>query len=203
MKRLMIRFIAVVFSVLLFSNASFAQSSGPIIANNILGGAGAGAVVGLSAGIFAYGMGDNYNPELLVNGAVYGFLSGAVLGTGVGVYEIANRTNASGFTVAEYAVGGTSIGALLGLVVATVPYMRDNNPEDFTIGLGLGGIIGAACGLGFAAIDIGSASAGGGSDDMLLSGKIGIQQETTGLVKYIPELSREPVICCRLVALTF
>ncbi|MCD4813822.1 hypothetical protein K8S19_09055 [bacterium] len=202
MKKQISRWIVVVFSVLLLSTVSKAQSSGPIIANNILGGAGAGAVVGLSVGVFAYGMGNNYNPDFLVNGAVYGFLTGAVLGTGVGVYEITNRTNASGFTVAEYAVGGTGIGALLGLVVATVPYMRDNNPEDFTIGLGLGGIIGAVVGLGFAAIDISTDSSGQG-DDMLLSGKIGLQHEAVGLVKYIPEATREPVVCCRLVALTF
>jgi hypothetical protein len=189
-------------SLLLGSVQASAQNRGPIIANNILGGAGAGAVVGLSAGMLAYGVDNNYNPELLINGAVYGFIGGALVGTGIGIYEITTETNDTGFTVAEYTMGGTWIGALMGGVVATIPYMRDGDPEDFTIGLGLGGIIGATLGLGFAVLDIGSRSSGGG-DDLLLSGKIGIYPDAEGLVQYIPETKRQPVWCCQVVSVSF
>lgn len=187
--------------MLLGSVACQALDRGPIIANNILGGAGAGVAVGLAAGTLAYGLDNNRNPELLLSGAVYGFLGGAILGTGVGIYEISTGTNDTGFTVSEYVVGGTGIGALLGLVVATIPYMKDGDPEDFTIGLGLGGVIGAAFGLGFAIIDINSRSTGG--DDLLLSGRIGIELETEYLPPVVLEMKREPVFLCRLMRVSF
>ncbi|MBN1596581.1 hypothetical protein JW933_11705 [candidate division FCPU426 bacterium] len=174
---------------------------GPIIANNILGGAGAGAIVGLAAGTLAYGLDNNYNPDLLVNGAVYGFISGVLLGTGVGVYEIVTERNDTGFTLAEYTIGGTGLGALIGVVVAIIPYMRDENPEDFTIGLGLGGVVGATFGLGFAVLDISARSTSGG--DMLLSGEIGVYPDAEGLKKYAAESRREPIFCCRMVRFEF
>jgi len=193
------QFIAICF--LVGSVSVYALDRGPIIANNILGGAGAGAVVGVAAGVLAYGLDNNTNPELLLNGALYGFISGAVLGTGIGIYEIVTERNDTGFTLAEYTLGGTGIGALLGVVVATIPYMRDGDPEDFTIGLGLGGVIGAAFGLGFAALDISARS--GSSDDILLSGEIGIYPDAAGLIPYVSETKREQVLCCRLMKFRF
>lgn len=178
-----------------------ATAKGPLIANNILGGAGAGLMVGLSAGTLAYGMGDNYNPDYLLSGAVYGFLTGAVVGTGLGIYEISTGRDDTGYTFSEYTIGGTGIGALLGVVIATLPYMRDKDPEDFTIGLGLGGLIGAAFGVGFAILDINSRAAGG--DDLLLSGRIGIEPEQTYAPVTGPAEIREPLVLCRVVTVTF
>jgi hypothetical protein len=181
--------------------SSAASARGPIIANNILGGAGAGLVVGLSAGTIAYGQSNNTDPEYLLTGAVYGFLTGAVLGTGVGIYEVSAGIEDTGFTLAEYTISGTGIGAFVGLVVATLPYMRDGDPEDFTIGLGLGGVIGAACGAGFAIWDINSRSAG--KDDLLLSGRIGIEPEYGYVPVTGPAEIREPLVLCRVVTLSF
>lgn len=184
-----------------FIPAAGAAGRGPIIANNILGGAGSGLLVGLSAGTLAYGLGNNTEPEYLLSGAVYGFLTGALAGTGVGIYEISTDRQDTGFTLAEYTVGGTGIGALLGVVIATLPYMRDKDPEDFTIGLGLGGVIGAAFGVGFAILDINSRTAG--KDDLLLSGRIGIEPEHAYVPVAGPAETREPLVLCRVVTLSF
>ncbi|MEW6516501.1 MAG: hypothetical protein AB1439_06335 [candidate division FCPU426 bacterium] len=172
-----------------------------MIANNILGGAGAGLMVGLSAGTLAYGLDNNYNPDYLLTGAVYGFLTGAVLGTGIGIYEISTDRQDTGFTFSEYTVGGTGIGAMLGLVIATLPYMRDKDPEDFTIGIGLGGLVGATFGIGFAVWDINSRSAG--KDDLLLSGRIGIEPEYDYVPVSGPGETRAPLVLCRMATLTF
>jgi len=180
--------------------ARAASEWGPLLANNILGGATSGVLVGLSVGTLAYGLDNNYDPQVLLNGSVYGLLAGALAGGGVGVYEISTKTPDNGLAVLEYTAGGTGIGAALGLIVALIPYMRDGDPEDFTIGLGLGGVIGATLGLATAAVDIGSRTAEG---DRKLSGQFGIIEVTAFLPTLIPELKQEPTLNCKLVKLAF
>lgn len=136
------------------SSSAWALAKGPVIANNILGGASSGASLGLAAGLWAYGSGKNFDPTLIVNGAVYGFLGGAVAGTGLGIYEISTQRSDPGFTFFGYVSGGTAIGALLGSVVAVIPYTRDKQSEDFTIGLGAGGTVGGILGMVLAVWDI-------------------------------------------------
>jgi hypothetical protein len=190
---------AVGLSLIFISLQVQAIERGPIIANNLLGGAGAGAVAGFAAGMLAYGMDKNYHSEYLVNGAVYGFLGGAVLGGGVAAYEISMNKPASGLTMPGYVAGGTGIGALLGVVAAVIPYNRDKTPEDFTIGLGLGGVVGAALGMTVGVIDISSRS----DDRALLSGKVGLLEVSSILPSMVPGLPSEPILNARLVELTF
>jgi hypothetical protein len=172
---------------------------GPILANNILGGAGSGALAGFAAGMLAYGMDHNYHSEYLAYGAVYGFLGGALLGGGVGTYEIVMRKPDTGFTVTQYLGGGTCLGALIGFVGATIPYMRDKTPEDYTIGIGLGGVVGAALGLTIACVDISSRD----DSKALLSGKVGLIEVSSVLPSLVPDLPSESILNCRLVELTF
>ena len=176
-----------------------AVGRGPVIANNILGGAGAGTLVGLAAGTLAYGLDKNYHSEYLINGAVYGFLGGAILGGGTATYDIMFNKPDPGFTLSSYLAGGTGLGALIGFVGAVIPYNRDKTPEDFTIGIGLGGVVGAALGTAIGFIDINS------HDDSkaLLSGKVGLIEMSSVMPSLIPELPSEPILNCRLVELTF
>lgn len=173
---------------------------GPLLANNILGGAGAGALVGLSAGTLAYGYDNNYHSEYLLSGTIYGLLGGALLGGGAAAFEIVNQKPDSGFTVAEYLSGGAAIGALLGTVVATIPYLRDGDPEDFTIGFGLGGLIGGAAGLTVAVVDLSGRSPSG---EPSLSGRIGIMEVAAVLPAVVPGVAAEPIWNCKLVKVTF
>lgn len=184
------------------SNSS-AQNRGPVIANNIMGGAGAGSAVGLAAGVMTYGMNGHREPKVLLTSTVYGFLGGAIAGTGVGVYEISTGKGDTGFTVSEYVLGGTGIGAVLGIVVAIIPFTDNGSLDNFTIGSGIGGLIGATFGLGFAFIDINSTSPEG---DVLLSGEIGLYPEVVQLPSLDSDsefICREPMISCRLVQMRF
>lgn len=173
---------------------------GPLLANNIVAGAGAGALVGLSAGTLAYGFDNNYHAQYLLSGTIYGVLGGALLGGGAAAFEIANQKPDSGFTVAEYLSGGTAIGALLGTVVATIPYLRDGDPEDFTIGFGLGGLIGGAAGLTVAVVDIQGRTPAG---DTSLSGRIGIMDVAAVMPSLVPGMAPEPLWNCTLVKVNF
>lgn len=181
------------------AQTAFAGNSGPVLARNILSGAGSGAVAGFSVGVLAYGIDNNMHPEVMLTSAAYGFLGGAVLGAGVGMYQISNNQHNTDFSLSGYVAGGTGIGALIGGVVATIPYMRDKRGEDFTIGIGLGGVVGAVLGIGVAAIDLSSRPV----ETKLLSGTITIHPETGCLASLIPEKNREPVMTCRLVKVTF
>ncbi|NTV52695.1 MAG: hypothetical protein HGA76_06765 [Candidatus Firestonebacteria bacterium] len=172
---------------------------GPLIANNILGGAAAGTLAGLSVGTLAYGLDHNYHSEYLINGAVYGFLGGALLGGGAATYEIVINKPDPGFTLSGYLAGGTGLGALIGFVAAVIPYTRDKTPEDFTIGLGLGGVVGAVLGTTIGFIDISSHN----SSQALLSGKVGLIEVASVLPSVIPTQPGEPMLNCRLVELTF
>jgi hypothetical protein len=192
--------VAVCLGLGMASQAGASSNWGPLLANNILGGAAAGALVGLSAGTMAYGFDNNYHPQYLLSGTVYGLLGGALLGGGMAAFEIANRKPDTGFTVAEYLSGGAGIGLLLGGVVATIPYMRDGDPEDFTIGLGLGGVIGATAGLAIAVVDLQSRSEEG---DRSLSGRIGIMDVAAVLPSVVPGQADLPVWNCKLVKVTF
>jgi MFS family permease len=187
------------FLVSFISLSAQASETGPIIADNILGGAAAGTLAGLSVGTLAYGMSHNYHSEYLVNGAVYGFLGGAILGGGVATYEVAINQPEPGFAFSGYIAGGTSLGALIGMVGAVIPYTRDRSGEDFTIGLGLGGVVGAVLGtaVGFIDIDLRHDS------KVLLSGKVGLIQVSSVLPSLIPEIPSESILNCRLVELTF
>ena len=178
-----------------------AMDRGPILANNILGGAAAGTLTGLAAGTLAYGLDNNYNPEYLLSGAVYGFVGGALLGGGIGVYEISTQRVDTGFTVSEYLAGGTGIGALIGTVVAVIPYMRDGDPEDFTVGAGLGGLIGASLGLTFAVLDISAREPGGG--DVLLSGRIGVLDVASRKAVTEPGTQGTVYYSCRMAEFRF
>lgn len=179
-----------------------ANNRGPIIANNIMGGAGAGTLVGLSAGLMYYGYDAHRNPEVLLTSSVYGFLIGAVTGTGIGIYEIGTGSQGTGFTVSDYVVGGCGIGALLGMVVAIIPFTENGELESFTIGAGIGGLIGGTAGLGIAIFDI----ATNNNRDVLLSGKIGLYPEVVALAAPTTnemESNGEPLYSCRLAQFTF
>jgi hypothetical protein len=179
----------------------FAVNSGPVLARNILGGAGSGAVVGLSAGALAYGLDNNYNPEVLLTSVAYGFLGGAIVGAGVGFYQISSNHYDSDFSLSGYVAGGTGIGSLIGGVVSVIPFVRDHHSEDFTVGIGLGGVVGAVLGLGVAALDLNSRPV---AETKLLSGTLTIQPETGALASLIPDKqSGQPVLTCRLVKVTF
>jgi hypothetical protein len=169
------------------------------LAGNIIGGATAGALVGFSAGALSYGFDHNYNGQQILNGAVYGLVGGVILGSGLAVYEISGKKPDSGYTAFHYVSAGTGIGAALGGVIALIPFMRDGNGADFTIGLGLGGVIGATLGLVTAAVDIESGTAGDGK----LSGQFGIVEMASTLPSLIPEQPAEPVLNCKLIKLTF
>lgn len=201
MKRPRLFFLGAAIGLTLLTQSAQAYSNwGPLLANNIVGGAASGALVGFSAGTLAYGLNNNYTSEYLLSGTVYGLLAGALVGGGAGVYEIGANASDADFTVLEYTVGGTGIGAALGLMAATLPYMRDRDPEDFTIGLGLGGVIGAAFGLVTAAVDIQSRTAAG---DRMLSGQFGIIEVASVLPAVVPGLPPERIPNCKLVKLTF
>ncbi len=196
-------FLTVLMAIFLVSSSSWAEERGPIVANNILGGAGAGTVVGLSAGLWAYGEEHQTDPKVLLTSSVYGFLTGAVVGTGIGFYEISTGSRGTGFTVSDYVMGGTGLGALLGMVVAIIPFTDDGQWENFTIGAGIGGLVGGAFGLGFAILDISSRSAQG---DVLLSGQVGVYPEVKVPLDHPTEETTkhgEPLLSCRLVKLTF
>jgi len=182
------------------SQAGASSDWGPLLANNILGGAAAGAAIGLSAGTLAYGLDDNYHAEYLLSGTIYGLLGGALLGGGTAAFEISNKKPDTGFTLFEYVIGGVGIGALLGGVVATIPYLRDGNPEDFTIGLGLGGLIGGVAGPGVAFVDINSRTEAG---DRSLSGRFGILEVAAVLPSVVPSRAPEPIWNCKFVKVTF
>jgi hypothetical protein len=192
--------VAVCLGLGVVSPALAGSSWGPLLANNILGGAAAGALVGLSAGTLAYGYDNNYHAQYLLSGTVYGLLGGALLGGGAAAFEISNRKPDTGFTLAEYLTGGAGIGALLGGIVATIPYLRDGDPEDFTIGLGLGGLIGATAGIAVAVVDINGRTEAG---DRSLSGRIGILDVAAVLPSVVPGQAPEPVWNCKLVKVTF
>jgi MFS family permease len=190
-----------VFLVALISLPVQAMENGPLVADNILGGAAAGTLAGFSAGMLAYGLDHNYHSEYLINGAVYGFLGGALLGGGAATYEIIVDRPDPGFALSGYMAGGTSLGALIGIVAAVIPYTRDKTPEDFTIGLGLGGVIGAVLGTTVGFIDINSNAHN--NSKALLSGKVGLIEMSSVLPSIIPEIPGEPMVNCRLVELTF
>lgn len=173
---------------------------GPMLANNILGGAATGALVGLSSGTLAYGLDHNYNSQYLLTGLVYGVLGGAVTGGGVGVYEISTQLPDTGLTVFNYGSGGLGLGAFFGGVVAILPFMRDGNPADFTIGIGLGGLIGASLGLVVAGVDIHSRAPESGRS---LTGRIGVMDVSSVLPSLVPDQAAEPILNCKLVQVTF
>jgi hypothetical protein len=185
---------------LIYASNAAALERGPILANNILGGAASGALAGLAVGSLAYGLDHNYHPQYLVSGTVYGFLGGALLGGGVGVYEISTQRSDTGYTLSQYLAGGTGIGAMLGLVVATIPYLRDGSPEDFMIGLGLGGVIGASLGLTVAIVDINARGSEGGK---LLSGEVGLLSVASTLPQLRPESRPEQLWNCQLARFRF
>jgi hypothetical protein len=192
--------LAVLFSLIaLVSLPAQAFDRGPVIADNILGGAAAGTLVGFSAGMLAYGLDKNYHSEYLINGAVYGFLGGALLGGGAATYEIVVNKPDPGFTLSGYMAGGTGLGALIGAVAAVIPYTRDKTPEDFTIGMGLGGVAGALLGTTVGFIDINSRN----SSQALLSGKVGLIQVASVLPSVVPEQQGAPVLNARLLELNF
>ncbi len=201
MPKKVIGFLAII--AILTMTTGWAEDRGPIIANNILGGAGAGTVVGFTAGLWAYGADHHADPKVFLTSSVYGFLTGAVVGTGIGFYEISTGSTGTGFTFSEYIMGGTGLGAMLGLVVAIIPFTDNGQWENFTIGAGVGGLIGGAFGLGFAILDINSRTAQG---DVLLSGQVGIYPEVKLLKDSPSEESTtygEPLLSCRLVKLMF
>jgi hypothetical protein len=193
------RFGVVAYLVAFISLSAQASETGPVIAENILGGAAAGTLAGFSAGALAYGMDHNYHSEYLINGAVYGFLGGALLGGGAATYELVINKPEPGFTLGGYMAGGTSLGALIGVVAAVIPYTRDKTPEDFTIGLGLGGVVGAVLGTTIGVIDLSSHN----DSKALLSGKVGLIQVSSVMPSLIPEIPAEPILNARLVELTF
>jgi hypothetical protein len=179
--------------------AGGSTEAGPLLAGNILGGAASGVLVGFATGTLVYGLDHNNNPQQILNGAIYGLVGGVVLGSGLAIYEINTQKPDTGYTVFNYVSAGTGLGAALGGIVAVIPFMRDGNGADFTIGLGLGGVIGATLGLVTAAVDIESRSAGGGR----LSGQFGIMDVASTLPSLIPEQAAEPVLNCKLVRFSF
>jgi hypothetical protein len=201
--RLRISFITVISSLIFsFPSLGFSAQKGPIIAHNLIGGAGAGSLFGLAIGTMAYGYSGNTEPEYLLNGAVYGFLGGAVIGTGIAFYEIGTERQDSGYTFAEYLTGGTLIGAVLGGVAATIPYIKNDDPEVFTVGIGLGGVIGGTLGIIFSIVDINQRPSGESSQQMF-SGKIGVLEMSAGLPSLVPEIETEPIMTCKLAEFRF
>jgi hypothetical protein len=200
------RFLLSLLAIILFlSNAnhvlagSYQFSRGRLLYNNILNGAAAGTLIGLSAGLMAYGMENGTDSELILIGPVYGALGGAILGTGIGIYQFTAPVSSNPYPLMEYIAGGTAVGMLMGAMVATIAYARYDD-RDFNTEIGLGGLIGAALGLGLVFLEF---SAPGGGGDDLLSGEIGLIPEMAGLPNMVPELKREPVFGCRLAKINF
>ncbi len=200
--RYLLSFLAIIL-FLSHSNSVWASgyqgSRGLLLYNNILNGAAAGTLIGLSAGLMIYGMEGSTDSELILIGPVYGALGGAILGTGIGIYQFTAPASSTPYPLMEYIAGGTAVGMLMGSLVATIAYARYDD-ADFNAEIGLGGLIGAALGLGLVFLEF---SAPGGGGDDLLSGEIGLSPEMAGLPNMVPELKREPIFGCRLARINF
>ncbi|MCK5219076.1 hypothetical protein KAR10_06115 [bacterium] len=191
--------------ILFLSNANsiwasgYQYSRGRLLYNNILNGAASGTLIGLSAGLMGYGMEDNTDSELILIGPIYGALGGALLGAGIGLYQFTTPVSSTPYPLMEYIAGGTGVGMLMGAMVATIAYARYDD-RNFNTEIGLGGLIGAALGLGLVVLEFSAPSSGG---DDLLSGKIGLSPEMAGLPHMVPKLKREPIFGCRLAKINF
>ena len=106
--------------ILLFTGVNLAQardhqvSRVQLLYTNILTGAGAGTLVGLSGSLVAYSSKNSADPKLLVTGPIYGFLGGALLGTGLGIYQFTSPAPSVYYPLTEYMTGGTLIGMMMG-----------------------------------------------------------------------------------------
>ena len=168
----------VAFLLFFIVNKIYALDSGPVIANNVLGGAASGAVIGLSTGILILALNDkNDDYKLLLRGSIYGLIGGTITGTGIGMYEISTEKEETGFTTSTYVLGGSGIGALLGTVVAILPYLNDGKGKNFSIGMGVGSLVGASVGLGLAIVEINSNPSDTGKLLSGISGQVGVMPE--------------------------
>lgn len=192
------RVLFAVFILLTVAGAARAYESGPIIANNIMGGAGAGTLIGFAAGLYGYGQSDNYNSKLILVDSVYGFLTGAVVGAGIGVLVSNQQKPDTGYTVSSYTSSGLLLGMMIGGVAAVIPYADDQKGSHFTTYMGIGGLIGAVAGFGVAIVDI-----QGRPSEVKFSGRVGIFPETALLPSVAPNDAAPMVVAARLAEIQF
>jgi len=113
-------------------------------------------------GLHHYGLSKNMNPLHILDNSVYGLVTGTLVGFTLDAYELTSHQDFPG----EYPLAITGIGALggafLGAFWAVIPWaLEDDEHEDETelrsrtdsnfyhgmIGLGIGGLSGAAIGF--------------------------------------------------------
>ncbi len=122
-----------------------------------------GAILGLAGGgflgLYHYGLSKNMNPLHILENSVFGLLTGTFAGAALDVYELTSHRDFPG----EYPLATTGIGALggafLGAFSALIPWALEDEDETERrsaidsnfyhgmIGLGIGGLSGAAIGF--------------------------------------------------------
>jgi len=188
------------------SSTAEAKRIGPIILQNSTSAAGAGTLIGASAGLWAYGVSKNTNPRMILADMVIGTLTGTVAGTAFGFLEASNDLPNDGYTFGGYIAAGAGMGAMMGVLFATVPWaLRESGDErihDFyegCIGAGLGGVIGGSLGLGMAWLDFSLRTPEG---EAKVSGRLGMRPEWYQLADK-PEAAPQFVMCCKVLEMKF
>jgi hypothetical protein len=173
-----------------------------------------GLAVGSFIGLHHYGLSKNMNPQHILDNSIYGLVSGTLLGGTLDAYEMVSHKDIPG----EHVLGITGIGALggafMGAFWAVIPWAlsedetvdedegnerrtrSDSNFYHGMIGLGIGGVSGAA--IGFV---IGVATMPSPEESARISARIGIQRETEFM--NVTSLTPAPQFCYRLVEINF
>lgn len=186
--------------------AAEAKRMGPVILANGMSGAGAGTLLGASAGLWAYGLSKNTSPKVILTDTIIGTMTGTVAGLAVGLWDASAEGTSGGHTIGGYIAAGTAMGALMGTLFATVPWALRDQEEgrvlDFyegCIGAGAGGVIGGALGLGVALLDLGTREPEGGTQ---VTGQLGLRPEWHQLADK-PGAAPEFMMCCRVLEINF
>jgi hypothetical protein len=177
---------------------------GMVIFNDVWAGALAGGMLGLSGGVYAYGLKKNSDPRQITLSALYGFLGGSALGLGMGFMEYGGSLpHGTGKNLGTYVSAGTGMGALFGLLIALIPYVTEEPIKDNfyygTLGVGLGGLLGGGLGVLVAVLDTQQPSARAANSPEIRLGIMPEHERMTLGEKHQPALELQ----CRLLEMRY
>ncbi|MCK5243005.1 hypothetical protein KAR34_11195 [bacterium] len=204
--------VLIICEILLITSFRLGAASGERTFEEMRRGAMLGLAVGGFLGLYHYGLSKNMNPLHILDNSFCGLLAGTLVGVTLDTYELTSHRNFPG----EHPLATTGIGALggafLGAFWALIPWaLEDDEQEDETerrsnmdsnfyhgmIGLGIGGLSGAAIGfiVGMATLPASE------ENSARISTRIGIQQETEFI--NITSQTPAPQFCYRLVEIKY